>query len=155
MRRDLCEEIEKSVLAEPYRCMRETMASEERIDEYLETDMEIWPDAPIGYQQFMDKRKNTSWTMFIVREHATLVGSVMAWVDENGDGIIEDLLVRDPWRKQGIAKYLLSQALTYLRDLGCSFAELQVETANISALSLYHSVGFKEAAEEVRYHREL
>jgi ribosomal protein S18 acetylase RimI-like enzyme len=155
MRRDLCEKIEETVLAEPYRCLPETIDSEESIDEYLEIDMEIWPDAPIGYKQLMNRRNNSSWTAFIVREGATLVGSIMVWVDEDGDGAIEDLFVRYPWRKQGIAKYLLSQALTYLKVHGCASAELQVETANISALSLYHSVGFKEVSEEVRYHREL
>lgn len=155
MRRDLCEKIGDVVLTEPYRCMRESMDSEERINEYLEMDMAIWPDAPIGYKQLKNKQKNSSWTAFIVRENGILVGSIMAWVDEDGDGIIEDLFVRNPWRKQGIAKYMLSQALTYLQDHGCAFAELQVETANISALSLYHSVGFKEVSEEVRYHRDL
>ena len=155
MRRDLSEKIEESVLAKPYQCLPEAVDSEESIDEYLEIDMEIWPDAPIGYKRLMNNQKNSSWTTFIVREDATLVGSIMAWVVEDGDGIIEDLFVRDSWRKQGIAKHLLSQALTYLKDRGCVFAELQVETANISALSLYHSVGFKEVSEEVRYHREL
>ncbi|MFF2908023.1 GNAT family N-acetyltransferase [Paenibacillus sp. NPDC057934] len=87
----------------------------------------------------------------MVREEETFVGSVMAWIDEDGDGIIEDLFVRNPYRKHGIAKYLLSQALTYLKDHGCTSAELQVETANSSALSLYHSAGFNGVSEEVRY----
>ncbi|MED5016540.1 GNAT family N-acetyltransferase [Paenibacillus chibensis] len=155
MRRDLSEYIEESVLSALYRYSQETMISKEGIDEYLAMDMEIWPDAPIGYKQFIERQKNSSWTMFVVREGVTLVGSIMAWVDEDGDGMIEDLFVRHPWRKQGIAKFLLSQALAYLKDHGCSFAELQVETANISALSLYHAVGFKEVSEEVRFHREL
>ncbi|MFC3746934.1 GNAT family N-acetyltransferase [Paenibacillus sp. GCM10012306] len=155
MRRDLSEKIEETVLIDPYRCSRETMDSEKRIEEYLAVDLEIWPDAPIGYQQLMDRKKNSSWTIFIARENETLVGSIMAWIDEDGDGIIEDLFVRNPYRKQGIAKFLLSQALTYLKDRGCSSAELQVETANSSALSVYHSTGFKEISEEVRYHREL
>ncbi|XEC94500.1 GNAT family N-acetyltransferase [Paenibacillus tarimensis] len=155
MRRDLSEKIQESVLSVPYRCLRGTMDSEESINEYLEIDMEIWPEAPIGLEKLMDNQKNSSWTAFVVRENATLVGSVMAWVDGDGNGIIEDLFVRNPWRKQGIAKHLLSQALTYLKDHGCVFAELQVETANKSALSLYHAVDFKEVSEEVRYHREL
>ncbi|OAB33091.1 GNAT family N-acetyltransferase [Paenibacillus macquariensis] len=155
MRRDLSEKIEESVLAAPYRCLQGLMDSEESINEYLEIDREIWPEAPIGFKQLMDKQKNSSWTAFVVRENPTLVGSIMAWVDEDGDGIIEDLFVRIPWRKQGTAKHLLSQALTYLKDHGCAFAELQVETANKSALSLYKAVGFKEISEEVRYNREL
>lgn len=155
MRRDLSDKIEEYNLAEPYQCSPEAMTSEETIDEYLKIDNEIWPDAPIGYKRLMNHQKNSSWTAFIVREDTTIVGSIMAWIDEDEDGMIEDLFVRNLWRKQGIAKHLLSQALIYLKDHGCVFAELQVETANRSALSLYHSVGFKEVSEEVRYHREL
>ncbi|GIO70166.1 GNAT family N-acetyltransferase [Paenibacillus cookii] len=155
MRRDLSEKIGVAPLAESFRCVKESMDTEEKIQEYIETDMEIWPDAPIGYEQFMNKRNHASWTMFIVREHTAFAGSIMAWVDEEGEGIVEDLFVRLPWRNQGIAKHLLSQALTYLKNQGCATADLQVETANASALSLYHSSGFKEISEEVRYHREL
>lgn len=155
MRRNLSEPSEHSVLTAPYRCMQWDLASEESINEYLKIDMEIWPDAPIGIKRLKENQKHSAWTAFVARENAALVGSVMTWIDEDGDGIIEDVLVRAPWRKQGIAKHLLTQALIYLQDHGCMFAELQVETANKSALSLYHSVGFKEVSEEVRYLREL
>ena len=155
MRRNLAEPNEHSALTAPYRCMQWDMASEESVNEYLKIDMEIWPETPIGLKRLKENQKHSAWTAFVVRENATLVGSVMTWIDGDGDGIIEDVFVRAPWRKQGIAKHLLSQALTYLKDHGCAFAELQVETANKSALSLYHSVGFKEVSEEVRYLREL
>lgn len=155
MRRDLSELIEHAVLSTPYSCRQWDMASEESVDEYLKVDMEIWPEAPIGFMRLMENKKNSAWTAFVVRNKGVLVGSVMTWIDEDGDGVIEDLFVRKPWRKQGVAKHLLTQALTYLKNHGCEFAELQVETANKSALPLYHSVGFKEVSEEVRYHKEL
>ncbi|UKS28070.1 GNAT family N-acetyltransferase [Paenibacillus sp. HWE-109] len=155
MRRNLSETIEHPVLTAPYQCMQRNMATEDSVNEYLKVDMEIWPEAPIGHKRLMDNQKNSAWTAFVVREDATLIGSVMAWMDEDEDGIIEDVFVREPWRKQGIAKHLLSQALSYLKENGSTFAELQVETANRSALSLYNSVSFKEVSEEVRYEREL
>jgi ribosomal protein S18 acetylase RimI-like enzyme len=155
MRSNLSETIEHPILAAPYQCMQWEMASEDSVNEYLKVDMEIWPEAPIGHKRLMDNQMNSAWTAFVVREDATLIGSVMAWMDEDGDGIIEDVFVRESWRKQGIAKHLLSQALSYLKENGSTFVELQVETANKSALSLYNSVGFKEVSEEVRYEREL
>ncbi|OZB98717.1 N-acetyltransferase [Paenibacillus sp. XY044] len=155
MHRQLAGEIDQSALPAPYRYIQWDMPSEENIHEYLAADMEIWPEAPIGLGRFMENRKNRAWTTFIVKENDTLIGSVMAWMDAEGDGVIEDVFVREPWRKQGIAKHLLSQALIYLKKIGSECAELQVETANSSALSLYHAVGFKEVSEEVRYVREL
>lgn len=37
----------------------------------------------------------------------------MAWKEEDDPavGIIEDVWVRKPWRKQGIAKFLLTKAM--------------------------------------------
>ena len=105
MRRNLSETIEHPVLTAPYQYMQWDMASEDSVNEYLKVDMEIWPEAPIGHKRLMDNQKNSAWTAFVVREDATLIGSVMAWMDEDGDGIIEDVFVREPWRKQGIAKH--------------------------------------------------
>lgn len=86
----------------------------------------------------------------VVREGMTIVGSVMTWKEED-EGIIEDLFVRGNWRNQGIAKHLLAQALIYLKNNGLNIAELEVDTTNRSALSLYESVGFRVVEEEVRY----
>lgn len=155
MQRHLVGEMDPSALSAPYHCIQWDMPSEAGIHEYLAADMEIWPGAPIGMERLMEIRKNRAWTSFVIRENDTLVGSVMAWVDAEGDGVIEDVFVREPWRQQGIAKHLLHQALTYLKNIGCECAELQVETANSSALSLYHAVGFREVSEEVRYERDL
>lgn len=96
MRRNLSEPIEDTVLATPYRCMQWNMSSKDSLNEYLTVDMEIWPEAPIGLERLMNNRKNSAWTAFVVREGATLIGSVMAWVDGDGDGIIEDVFVREP-----------------------------------------------------------
>ncbi|GIN72760.1 hypothetical protein J14TS2_32350 [Bacillus sp. J14TS2] len=155
MNRSESEAIEHAALSASYCCQQCDLSSKESMDEYLRADMEIWPEAPIGLQRLMEIMENSEWTTFAIREKDTLVGSVMAWVDEDGDGVIEDLFVREPWRRKGIAKYLLTQALTYLKNHDCTLVELQVETANESALSLYHSIGFKEVSEEVYYHKEL
>lgn len=155
MQRNLSELVDQTVLSNFFSCHQSDMTSEESVNEYLSVEMEIWPEAPIGKTRLMDLKKNSSWTTFVVRDQGTFVGSVMAWIDEDGDGVIEDLFVRKPWRKQGIANHLLTQALLYLKNHECKFVELQVETANASALSLYKSVGFIEVAEEVRYCKEL
>lgn len=153
MRREGSSSIEPAPLASPYRCS--PWNSEDGVDEYLAADREIWPEAPIGREAFAARQKKASWTAFVVREHGLLVGSIMAWVDEDGDGAIEDVFVREPWRKQGIAAYLLARALAYLQACGCATATLQVETANQSALSLYRAAGFQVESEEARYRREL
>ncbi|MNN57077.1 Mycothiol acetyltransferase [compost metagenome] len=78
----------------------------------------------------------------------------MAW--QEGDyGVIEDVFVREPWRKRGFAKYLLTQALKYFEVHKLEYAKLMVLTTNKSAISLYESVGFCADKEEVRYFIKL
>lgn len=78
----------------------------------------------------------------------------MAWQEED-HGVIEDVFVREPWRKRGIAKYLLTEALRYLKSNQLQYANLMVLTTNKSALTLYESVGFYADKEEIRYFTQL
>lgn len=78
----------------------------------------------------------------------------MAW-QEADHGFIEDVFVREPWRKRGIARYLLTQALKYLKSYQLQQANLMVLATNQSALSLYESVGFRVDREEIRYFIEM
>ncbi|WP_234032869.1 GNAT family N-acetyltransferase [Paenibacillus faecalis] len=78
----------------------------------------------------------------------------MAWQEEDY-GVIEDVFVREPWRKRGLAKYLLTQALRYLKENQLQHASLMVLTTNKSALSLYESVGFHPDKEEIRFYIKL
>ena len=90
----------------------------------------------------------------VIRQTDTIIGGLMAWQEEDY-GVIEDVFVRESWRKRGIAKYLLTQALKYLKSHQLQKATLMVLTTNKSALSLYESVGFYKDKEEIRYFTKL
>lgn len=91
----------------------------------------------------------------VIRQTDTIVGGLMAWQEEAGHGVIEDVFVRESWRKRGFARYLLTQALRYLKANQIQYANLMVLTSNKSALSLYESVGFWADQEEIRYFTKL
>ncbi|WP_353057114.1 MULTISPECIES: GNAT family N-acetyltransferase [Paenibacillus] len=44
----------------------------------------------------------------VIRQTDTIVGGLMAWQEEAGHGVIEDIFVRESWRKRGFARYLLT-----------------------------------------------
>lgn len=90
----------------------------------------------------------------VIRQTDAIVGGLMAW-QEDDHGVIEDVFVRESWRKRGFAKYLLTQALRYLKANQLQYANLMVLTTNKSALSLYESVGFHADKEEIRYFTKL
>jgi len=150
MTRDLNEPIAKLTLDEQFHFSHWKMESPQEETEYLKLDAEIWPDATIGSKRLADNKNHKLWTSMVVRKGDTIVAGLMAW-QEGDDGVIEDVFVREPWRKRGLAKFLLTAAFEYLKSHGLQSANLMVLTDNHSALSLYESVGFQEAQEEIRY----
>ncbi|NQX47300.1 GNAT family N-acetyltransferase [Paenibacillus tritici] len=128
--------------------------SPEQREAYLELEAEIWPDTPLGMERLLEYQEHPLWTSIVVRDAGQVAGSLMVWQEEE-TGIIEDVFVREPWRRRGIAKALLSHALSYLKEQGLEQAQLVVLTDNDSALSLYKSVGFQTGRQEIRYYTEL
>lgn len=127
--------------------LMETSAEQQH---YLEIDLDIWPEAPIGLQQLNDNRQQPLWACMVVRHEGQPIGGLMVW-KEDEEGVIEDVWVRPDWRQRGIARYLLTEALMYLQQHGLRAVGLTVLTDNSNALSLYQSVGFTIEKEEVRY----
>jgi mycothiol synthase len=82
-----------------------------------------------------------------------VAGMVRSFIDrkENEEynrkrGWTEDICVRRPWRRRGLARSLLVQSLYAVRERGMTEAALGVDTQNpTGALRLYESVGFKPA----------
>lgn len=57
-------------------------------------------------------------------------------------GHIKDLAVHPNYRRRGIARHLLSEALAHLYSAGAIRSMLEVRASNEPAISLYRSVGF-------------
>lgn len=130
------------------------MKTSQEEDHYLELEAEVWPETPLGKERLTQFKQNPLWNSMVVREGERIVGSLMVWQEEKS-GYIENVFVLEPWRRFGIARYMLSQALNYFRTHGLEEAYLMVLTNNDSALHLYESVGFSLSSEERRYRIEL
>ncbi|MHA6531216.1 GNAT family N-acetyltransferase [Paenibacillus sp. BAC0078] len=154
MERDSSEPIAELVLAEGLDCMHWSMETREERDLYLKLESEVWPDAPLGAKRLAEYREHPLWTAIIAREAGTIVGSAMVWQEDEG-GVIEDVFVREAWRRRGIASFLLAEALKYLQGHGLGNVSLVARTDNDSALALYTTAGFQTESEETRYYIEL
>ncbi len=56
---------------------------------------------------------------------------------------ITDIVVADPLRRQGLARFLMAQLVRYLQDQFFSLLEIQVRADNLPALGLVRSLGFE------------
>jgi len=155
MERDLQQPIEPVDLIHPeLQSEFWKMDSLEEEKQYLEAEYEIWPDDALGFNRLREYKSYPFWTAIPVWENGSIIASAMAWKEEDM-GVIEDVFVKESWRKKGIAKFLLTTALTYLKDVGLGKARLMVDTENEKALNLYRSVGFNVEEEERRFYTEL
>lgn len=130
------------------------METTEEEEQYLKAERIVWPDNSLGIKRLHEYKNYPIWTAISVREKENIIASAMAW-REDEIGVIEDVFVMEQWQKQGIAKFLLTEALLYLKDNQLVEAKLMVDTANEKALNLYKSVGFVVMEEEMRFFTEL
>jgi mycothiol synthase len=71
-------------------------------------------------------------------------------------GWVENISVRRPWRRRGLARALIASTIDALRDRGMTEAALGVDTQNVTgALRLYESVGFRPVSRSTTYRRAI
>ncbi len=156
MQRDLTKPIHKTNLKQTELNWEfSEMKNIEEEKEYLKAECEIWPDTALGLKRLKEYKANKDWIAILVRDNNNvIIASTMAWQEEEM-GVIEDVFVKEQWRKQGIAQFLLTTALTYLKEKELKEAKLMVDTENDKALNLYKSVGFEVTEVEKRLFTEL
>lgn len=92
-----------------------------------------------------------------------VVGMVLNFIDKDQNeiyhrqrGYTENICVRKPWRKQGVAKALIALSLQALKQHGMTEAGLGVDTENTSgALHLYESMGYRPVKKGTIYRKPL
>ena len=88
---------------------------------------------------------------------------VLSYIDKDQNeiyrrkrGYTENICVRRPWRRQGLAKALIAASLTALKERGMSEAGLGVDAENTSgALHLYESMGYRVVKTSTIYRKPL
>jgi len=126
-----------------------------------------WSFDPITaaeWQQFVVGRSSfRSDLSYVVMASDEVVGfSVNAISPEENarhgryEGWIEELAVRRPWRKRGVATALLCASMHAFKAEGLQHTLLGVDTQNLSgALRVYESVGFKPIKRYIQFEKAV
>ncbi len=70
-------------------------------------------------------------------------------------GYLEGIYVREKYRRQGIARRLLSACETWAGERGCTEFASDCELANTESQEFHQAVGFEEASRLVAYVRKI
>jgi mycothiol synthase len=90
-----------------------------------------------------------------------VAGMVLSYIDRAENeaygrrrGWTEEICVRRPWRKQGLARALIARSLVALKERGMTEAALGVDTENLTgALRLYEGMGYRPVRRSSSYRK--
>lgn len=132
---------------------------------YVLARNEAFPEAPITLEDWQYLTSSPAWqegTCITAFDGREIVGGVAVYWDDTlsqqmGEkaGLTEYIFVRRNWRRRGIASYLISQGLFYLKEHGRETAHLEVRATNQHALDLYQRLGYRVVDESRLYVLEL
>jgi mycothiol synthase len=121
------------------------------------------PDPWEAYQQMINDPDFDPSLWRVAWQGDQIAGMVLSFInrDENEmygrkRGYTENICVRRPWRRQGLAKALIACSLAVLKERGMSDAGLGVDAENISgALHLYEHMGYAVVKRSTVYRKPL
>jgi ribosomal protein S18 acetylase RimI-like enzyme len=114
------------------------------------------------YQQFLTDPVGGRYELWRVAwEGDQVAGAVRGYINEAENeqygrkrGWVENISVRRPWRRRGLARALIAASIAVLREQGMTDGALGVDTENPSgALRLYESCGFVAVKREATYRK--
>jgi GNAT superfamily N-acetyltransferase len=147
----------RQVLPEHYELIRaaslEAFRDHWGFSEDMEPDIQEWLDDP----NFNPDLWMVAW------DGDQVAGMVLNYIDQKENevyqrmrGWTENICVRRPWRRQGLAKALIARSLHLLKDIGMQEAALGVDTQNLSgALRLYERMGYQPDKRFTTYRKPL
>jgi len=118
-----------------------------------DSDYQWWVESPY----FQPERWKVAW------DNGQIAGMVLNYIygEENERynrkrGHTEDISVRRPWRRRGLARSLLAQSLEMLKEEGMEEATLGVDTDNPSgALGFYEDLGYQNIKLWMAYRKPM
>jgi ribosomal protein S18 acetylase RimI-like enzyme len=117
---------------------------------------------PEDFQFFLNKQVGDNGRVFLAWDKDRVVGGVTVYIDESFNkrtgfsvGQVEDVFVSESYRHHGIAAYLITLGLKYMKEIGLRFGHLEVRANNPNALRLYKKTGFVPTDETQFFYLDL
>jgi ribosomal protein S18 acetylase RimI-like enzyme len=123
----------------------------EAADEAFRDHWGYHPQTEADYSIWRENRRFQPDLWQVAWQGDQVAGMVLNFIDAEENqrfsrrrGYTENICVRRPWRRRGLARALILRSLALLHDRGLQEASLGVDAENRSgALSLYEGVGFR------------
>jgi ribosomal-protein-alanine N-acetyltransferase len=108
-----------------------------------------WPERSFRFE-LTDNPASRCW---VAEVDAKVVGMIVVWLLVL-EAHVATLATHPNFRRQGIAKRLLSHALQYLINEGAQSSFLEVRASNTAAQEMYLKFGYKESGRRRHYYKD-
>jgi glucosamine-phosphate N-acetyltransferase len=131
--------------------------SEEDTDGLLNLLKEVWSITNIT-SETLNKFHNNDNILFIVEDGGLIIGSLTLHLqyklirDGGIAGLIEEVVIKDPYRGRGIGSLLITEAIKKAKSLGCYKIILSCFPERVS---FYERNGFNNESITMRYSNEI
>ncbi|MEE3717334.1 GNAT family N-acetyltransferase [Tumidithrix elongata RA019] len=107
-----------------------------------------------------DRLQKMDSTVFVAYDRDRMAGFTQLYpsfssVSMKRIWILNDLFVEEAYRKQGVAKLLMSAAENFARETGAIRIILSTQVSNLAAQSLYESLGYIQSKDFYHYAYQL
>ena len=143
MKRDLTEEIKPCPLSSDFKIVNWKMEREEELKCYVETDAKCNNGAAWNLDTVSWMRYAPEWATFAAFSGDEFLGGVMTFLITEERSATENIFVLPQWRRKGVAKAFITEALKHLKEKGKTMATLCVYGDNKPAINLYKSLGYR------------
>lgn len=127
--------------------------SRDNVGEIADIEQECF-SKPWTKQMLMEELDNLSASFIAAQaEDGSILGyaGLTVVLDE---GYINNVAVREEYRKQGIASALLDVFIRFAKAHQLAFLTLEVRASNSAAITLYHKHGFEEVGRRKNYYED-
>ena len=126
---------------------------------------QLWPDHTVEEMrsEFADMITKPDAAFFLAYADETAVGFAQCQLrydyvegtDSSPVGYLEGIYVVEVYRKQGVARELLSACETWAKEKGCAEFASDCELDNVQSLQFHLNVGFEEANRIICFTKKL
>ncbi|MFU0826098.1 MAG: [Ribosomal protein S18]-alanine N-acetyltransferase [Lachnoclostridium sp.] len=99
---------------------------------------------PWKISDFLESMKEEKNIYLVVEEMGEIAAYCGLW-GVAGEGQINNVAVKEKFRKKGIAYSMLKELIERGRKKGLTDFTLEVRVSNLAAIKLYHKLGFQDA----------
>ena len=126
---------------------------------------QLWPDHTVEkmYTEFAEIFAKPDAAFFLAYENENAIGFTQCQLrhdyvegtESSPVGYLEGIFVAEKYRKQGVARDLLSACETWAKSKGCAEFASDCELDNVQSLQFHLNVGFEEANRIICFTKKL